>query len=258
MGAVILRAQTCLLCSGPMPTTGRVDRRYCKGACRTLAYRLRRRVTATVPPGPLEPQWAEPSAVVKTMLTALAQIQARVLDFAHQLESEELYSRRPVRTEGRGPEPDAQASIRQQDADTQPSLSLSDEDSEDEVEQESDADESGEEEGDVIDELRTLVEQLKSDAQQAEGRASAAERDAAALRAELSERRAQPNTSDASLRGRLEETTKQRDRLQAELLTERKGAGACSSGSPACRAKPARRSRSYAGSRSSSCATTSS
>ncbi|MFO0577461.1 MAG: hypothetical protein U1A78_25940 [Polyangia bacterium] len=225
MGAVILRAQTCLLCSGPMPMTGRVDRRYCKGACRTLAYRLRRRVKAIAPPGPLEPQWAEPSAVVKTMLTALAQIQARVLDFAHQLEGEELYSRRPVRTEEHGAEHAAQASTRQQDAYTQTSLFPSREEPEDKVEQEADGDERGEDEGDVIDELRTLVEQLKSDAQRAEARASVAERDAAALRAELSERRAQPNTSDASLRGRLAETTKQRDRLQAELLTERERSG---------------------------------
>ena len=55
MGAVILRAQTCLTCGGPLPTTGRVDRRYCKGACRTLAYRVRRRIKATRPPGPGTP-----------------------------------------------------------------------------------------------------------------------------------------------------------------------------------------------------------
>src|SRR6187402_1052823 len=98
MGAVILRAQTCITCGGPMPSAARVDRRYCKGACRTLAYRVRRRVNATRPPGPLSPEWTEPNSVVKTMLTSLAQIQARVLDFAHQLEQEELYARPPVRT----------------------------------------------------------------------------------------------------------------------------------------------------------------
>ena len=90
-----------------MPLTGRVDRRYCRGACRTLAYRVRRRVKAVRAPGPLEPQWAEPSAVVKTMLTSLAQIQARVLDFAHQLEHEELYARPPVRTEASPPPAEA-------------------------------------------------------------------------------------------------------------------------------------------------------
>ena len=121
MGAVILRAQTCLTCGGPLPTTGRVDRRYCKGACRTLAYRVRSRIKATRPPGPLEPVWTEPNAVVKTMLTSLAQIQARVLDFAHRLEHEELYARLPVRTEAataaavasaeRGPAADIQTSL---------------------------------------------------------------------------------------------------------------------------------------------------
>lgn len=97
MGAVVLRTQTCMTCGGPMPSKGRVDRRYCKASCRTLAYRVRCRVNAAAPPGPLSPGWtAEPAPVVGSMLTSLAQIQAGVLDFAHRLEQEELFSRRPV------------------------------------------------------------------------------------------------------------------------------------------------------------------
>ena len=47
MGAVMLRAQSCLVCGGQMPNKSRIDRRYCKGACRTLAYRVRRRVSSS-------------------------------------------------------------------------------------------------------------------------------------------------------------------------------------------------------------------
>ena len=38
----MLRARTCSFCGGDMPASGRIDRRYCRPSCRTLAYRHRR------------------------------------------------------------------------------------------------------------------------------------------------------------------------------------------------------------------------
>lgn len=98
MGAVMLRAQSCLVCGGQMPQKSRIDRCYCRGACRTLAYQERRRVSSSQPPSPLKPAGAKPSAVVRTMLTSLAQIQSGVLGFAHQPEKEELFARPSIRT----------------------------------------------------------------------------------------------------------------------------------------------------------------
>ena len=215
MGAVILRAQTCMTCGGEMPTTGRVDRRYCKGACRTLAYRLRRRVKATAPPGPLKPQWAEPSDVVKTMLTSLAQIQARVLDFAHQLESEELYSRRPVRT----PEEGEQVGASRREKSEPGSLSEEDDESLLADEDEEEPAEQGEE--DVIGALRSMMDEVRTEALKSAGRAAEAEAQTASLRAELSRLREHPGPSAANLQGRVDELSRHRDQFQSELLAER-------------------------------------
>ena len=38
----MLRARICSFCGGDMPASGRIDRRYCRPSCRTLAYRHRR------------------------------------------------------------------------------------------------------------------------------------------------------------------------------------------------------------------------
>lgn len=265
MGAVILRAQHCLTCGGPMPTTGRVDRRYCKGACRTLAYRVRRRVKATAPPGPLEPAWAEPNAVVKTMLTSLAQIQARVLDFAHQLESEELFARRPVRTEPGDSKAGDQKAPKTEFNTTRSQPVRPDENAdaeEENSEEDQDDDENEEEEideEDVYSALRSLMEEAKADALKATSRAMKAEERAASLEAELvglrEQRggssssssadsksfvpvrqdtyptRAQPSQSltihpsHAKLEGQLEAVTQQRDKLQNDLFAERERAG---------------------------------
>lgn len=265
MGAVILRAQHCLTCGGPMPPTGRVDRRYCKGACRTLAYRVRRRVKSTAPPGPLEPAWAEPNAVVKTMLTSLAQIQARVLDFAHQLESEELFARRPVRTEPGDSKEGAQKAPQAESNTTRSEPLIPDEDADGEEEyreEDQDGDDSEEEaidEEDVYTSLRSLMEQAKADALKATARATKAEERAASLEAELVKLREQrvstsssssadyksvlpmgqdnyptrpqpsPSStvqpSNAKLEGQLQAVTQQRDKLQNDLFAERDRAG---------------------------------
>ncbi len=37
----MLRARICSFCGGDMPASGRIDRRYCRPSCRTLAYRHR-------------------------------------------------------------------------------------------------------------------------------------------------------------------------------------------------------------------------
>ena len=38
----MLRAHFCALCGDPLPARGRIDRRYCRTSCRTLAYRHRK------------------------------------------------------------------------------------------------------------------------------------------------------------------------------------------------------------------------
>jgi predicted nucleic acid-binding Zn ribbon protein len=262
MGAVILRAQHCLTCGGPMPTTSRVDRRYCKGACRTLAYRVRRRVKEAAPPGPLEPAWAEPNAVVKTMLTSLAQIQARVLDFAHQLEGEELFARRPVRTESRpGAQKDPVLPFDKELRSEQevPQDAAAEKGEGEDVDEDEDNEEVDElDEEDVYAALRSLLEEAKADALKATARAVKAEERSASLEAELArmcEQRGvalaassavpkpelqlrpdrqpthtppiQPSMvqpSNAKLEGQLEAVTQQRDKLQNDLFAERERA----------------------------------
>jgi len=41
-GGRMLRAHFCVLCGDPLPARGRIDRRYCRTSCRTLAYRHRK------------------------------------------------------------------------------------------------------------------------------------------------------------------------------------------------------------------------
>jgi len=198
MGAVILRAQTCLMCGGPLPQKGRVDRRYCKGSCRTLAYRVRHRINAVRPPGPLEPEWAEPNAVVTTMLTSLAQIQARVLDFAHQLEHEELYARLPVKIAEEVARDSAHAENGKLDPDPPEQIPLLDEN--EDAEQQEDAQTNAEK----LDALRHALSQATEDKAKAEERADIAERETEETGHEL---------------------IIQRDQLHAELLTERERNG---------------------------------
>lgn len=77
-------------CGGPMPGTGRIDRRYCRPGCRTLAYRMRLR-TRGIEHGPTAvPRWAVgrlPELAVT--LTTLGRVQGNVTTLARQLECEE-------------------------------------------------------------------------------------------------------------------------------------------------------------------------
>ena len=41
MQPMIQRVRHCVLCGGDIASGGRIDRRYCSGSCRTLAYRAR-------------------------------------------------------------------------------------------------------------------------------------------------------------------------------------------------------------------------
>ena len=38
----MLRAHFCVLCGDALPARGRIDRKYCRPSCRTLAYRRRK------------------------------------------------------------------------------------------------------------------------------------------------------------------------------------------------------------------------
>jgi len=237
MGAVMLRAQSCLVCGGQMPQKSRIDRRYCRGACRTLAYRMRRRVSSSQPPGPIKPAWAEPSAVVRTMLTSLAQIQSGVLGFAHQLEKEELFARPPIRTDaetfaathsaGKGvfrnrPEDGAQ-------------IPLFDDDDED---SDSDEDEAAAgQNGNATLLLEQTLKEAKSDAAKQEKRAAVAELRAAELAEELTKLRRElqlcaqheaekaPQEQATNLGPKLDAVTQQLSKSQAELRAEREWSG---------------------------------
>ena len=242
MGAVILRAQTCITCGGPMPSAARVDRRYCKAACRTLAYRVRRRVNATRPPGPLEPEWTEPNAVVKTMLTSLAQIQARVLDFAHQLEQEELYARLPVRTK-----PQRSGTTDSPHSDSAEQLALLAQLDDQMIDQEEDADASapdqarqnfshrkgaadadgGSESTAKLDEVLRQRDQLRADLRTEQARTQQLDSQLKTLQKQSSDASATAaaTVDGARLGARLDEVRQQREQLEADLLAERERTG---------------------------------
>lgn len=90
MYAASLRATNCLGCGGSMTFGGRIDRRYCRPACRTLAYRNRLR-TRQIEHGPTAvPRWAIgrlPELYIA--LTTLGRVQGNVTVLARQMECEE-------------------------------------------------------------------------------------------------------------------------------------------------------------------------
>lgn len=85
-----LRATNCLGCGGAMFGGGRIDRRYCRPSCRTLAYRMRLR-TRGIEHGPTAvPRWAIgrlPELAIA--LTTLGRVQGNVTVLARQMECEE-------------------------------------------------------------------------------------------------------------------------------------------------------------------------
>lgn len=239
MGAVMLRAQSCLVCGGQMPNKSRIDRRYCKGACRTLAYRVRRRVSSSQPPGPLKPAWAEPSAVVRTMLTSLAQIQSGVLGFAHQLEKEELFARPPIRTDigTFAATHSAEKGVFRNRPEEGAQIPLFDDDDEEELLDSEEEEEAAEQHSEAMLFLKQTLKESKSDAAKQEKRAAIAELRAAELAAELTklqrelQLRAQHEAEKAaheqatSLGPKLDAVTQQLSKSQAELRAEREWSG---------------------------------
>ena len=240
MGAVMLRAQSCLVCGSQMPNKSRIDRRYCRGACRTLAYRVRRRVSSSQPPGPLKPAWAEPSAVVRTMLTSLAQIQSGVLGFAHQLEKEELFARPPIRTDVStlAATKSAEKEVIRNRLEEGAQTPLFDErEEEQEYADSEEEEEAAEENGKSMLLLEQTLKEAKSDAAKQEKRAAVAELRAAELAVELTklrrelQLRAQHEVEKAaqeqatSLGPKLDAVTQQLSKSQAELRAEREWSG---------------------------------
>ena len=239
MGAVMLRAQSCLVCGGQMPNKSRIDRRYCKGACRTLAYRVRRRVSSSQPPGPLKPAWAEPSAVVRTMLTSLAQIQSGVLGFAHQLEKEELFARLPIRTdvETFAATNSAEKGVIRNRPEEGAQIPLFDDDDEEELLDSEEEEEAAEQNSEAMLFLKQTLKESKSDVAKQEKRAAVAELRAAELAEELTklrrelQLRAQHEAEKAaqeqatSLGPKLDAVTQQLSKSQAELRAEREWSG---------------------------------
>lgn len=51
----MLRATCCVICGNPLPTCGRLDRRYCRKSCRAVAYRAGRRESKARPASCLPP-----------------------------------------------------------------------------------------------------------------------------------------------------------------------------------------------------------
>lgn len=91
MGAVLLRAQVCLNCGRAMSTEARIDRRYCKASCRTLAYRIRKRSGLSARPRTAVPRWVDGQPpTIASVLAALAELQARVLHIAHHVEQDDI------------------------------------------------------------------------------------------------------------------------------------------------------------------------
>lgn len=90
MYAARLRATRCMGCGGPMPEEGRIDRRYCRPGCRTLAYRMRLR-TRGIEHGPTAvPRWAAGRLPeLAQALTTLGRVQGNVTVLARQMECEE-------------------------------------------------------------------------------------------------------------------------------------------------------------------------
>lgn len=105
MGAVMLRAERCLNCGGPMPVGLRIDARYCKPSCRTLAYRIRRRTYGPANQSARHaPRWAAgQTPIIRSALASLASLQAQILQLALQLEQQDIAFRHHPRADAADP-----------------------------------------------------------------------------------------------------------------------------------------------------------
>ena len=98
----MLRAVYCLFCGGAIPFQGRIDRKYCRPSCRTLAYRYRR-------DGRTSPYMlASENTESGDLLVLAQQLEERALETARQLAQVRVRigaresSVRPVTSHGRG------------------------------------------------------------------------------------------------------------------------------------------------------------
>jgi len=85
------------LCGGDIASGGRIDRRYCSGSCRTLAYRARLQQPAKEPEGIAPPPWS----VVRVppfsnALAALGELQSRIALLSTQLSEQEREHRKEL------------------------------------------------------------------------------------------------------------------------------------------------------------------
>ena len=97
MQPMIQRVRHCVLCGGDIASGGRIDRRYCSGSCRTLAYRARLQQHAKEPEGIAPPPWS----VVRlppfsSALAALGELQSRIALLTRQLSEQEREHRKEL------------------------------------------------------------------------------------------------------------------------------------------------------------------
>ena len=97
MQPMIQRVRHCVLCGGDIASGGRIDRRYCSGSCRTLAYRARLQQHAKEPESIAPPPWS----VVRlppfsSALAALGELQSRIALLTTQLTEQEREHRKEL------------------------------------------------------------------------------------------------------------------------------------------------------------------
>ena len=102
MGRLMLRATHCLHCgtelTSPSGKRARIDRTYCAESCRVLAYRVRRQHRADGNPDRTPKRTESRPPLLHKALSALAELQAQIVDIGHTLREEDLtdQKQRPV------------------------------------------------------------------------------------------------------------------------------------------------------------------
>ena len=97
MQPMIQRVRHCVLCGGDIASGGRIDRRYCSGSCRTLAYRARLQQHAKEPEGIAPPPWSVMRVPpFSNALAALGELQSRIALLTTQLSEQEREHRKEL------------------------------------------------------------------------------------------------------------------------------------------------------------------
>ena len=102
MGQLKLRATHCLHCgtelTSPTGKRVRIDRTYCAESCRVLAYRVRRELRGEGNPEGTPKRVETRPPLLHKALSALAELQAQIVDIGHTLREEDLtdQKQRPV------------------------------------------------------------------------------------------------------------------------------------------------------------------